>query len=78
MAKRKRSNATRTATSTRAKTSGNITVTGGAGRGATTTVTIKRGKNPHQLLFRTRAAAAKYAKEHGAKRYSIRKLRRGQ
>jgi hypothetical protein len=31
-----------------------------------------------QLLFRTRAAAVKYAKEHGAKRYSIRKLRRGQ
>jgi hypothetical protein len=71
---------TRTATSTKAKTWGNITVTGGAGRGATTTVTVKGGgkkKNPSALLFRTRAAALKYAREHGAKRFSIKKLKRG-
>ena len=29
-----------------------------------------------QILFRTRAAAVKYAKSHGAKRFSVRKLRR--
>jgi hypothetical protein len=70
---------TRTSTSTKAKTTGNITVTGGAGRGATTSVTIVRGKkkNPAALLFRTRKAALKYAREHGAKRFSIKKLKRG-
>jgi hypothetical protein len=71
---------TRTATSTKAKTWGNITVTGGAGRGATTTVTVKGGgkkKNPSALLFRTRAAAVRYARAHGAKRYSVKKLKRG-
>jgi hypothetical protein len=36
----------------------------------------RRG-NPRQLLFRTRAAALKYAREHGAKRFSIKKLKRG-
>jgi hypothetical protein len=36
-----------------------------------------RGHNPTQLLFRTRAAALKYAREHGAKRFSIKKLKRG-
>ena len=30
-----------------------------------------------QLLFRTRAAAVKYAREHGAKKFSVRKLKRG-
>jgi hypothetical protein len=35
------------------------------------------GKNPVQLLFKTRAAALKYAREHGAKRFSIKKLKRG-
>lgn len=29
------------------------------------------------LLFRSRAAAVKYAKSHGAKKFSVRKLRRG-
>jgi hypothetical protein len=33
--------------------------------------------NPSQLLFRTRAAALKYAREHGAKKFSIKKLKRG-
>ena len=33
-------------------------------------------KNP-QLLFHTRAAALKYAREHGAKNFSVRKLKRG-
>ena len=40
---------------------------------------MKAKRNPArrgQLLFRTRAAAVKYAKSHGAKRYSVRKLRR--
>jgi len=31
-------------------------------------------RNPIQLLFPTRAAALKYAREHGAKRFSIRKV----
>jgi hypothetical protein len=35
-----------------------------------------KSKNP-TLLFRTRAAALKYAREHGAKRFSIKKLKRG-
>ena len=35
------------------------------------------GKNPVQLLFRSRAAATKYAREHGAKRFSIRKVKAG-
>lgn len=72
---------TRTSTATHAKTWGNITVTGGAGRGATTTVKIagggKKKKNPAGLLFKTRSAALKYAREHGAKRFSIKKLKRG-
>lgn len=33
--------------------------------------------NPRSLLFKTRAAALKYARDHGAKRFSIRKLKRG-
>ncbi len=37
----------------------------------------KLARNPDQLLFRTRAAALKYAREHGAKRFSIKKLKRG-
>ena len=34
-------------------------------------------KNPKQLLFRTKKAAAAYAKAHGAKSFSVRKLKRG-
>jgi hypothetical protein len=35
-------------------------------------------RNPGgSLLFRSRAAALKYAREHGAKRFSIKKLKRG-
>jgi hypothetical protein len=30
-----------------------------------------------QVLFKSRAAAVKYAKAHGAKRYSVKKLARG-
>lgn len=33
--------------------------------------------NPIQLLFSTKAAALKYAREHGAKKFSIRKLKSG-
>jgi hypothetical protein len=37
------------------------------------------GRNPSgSLLFRTRAAALKYAREYGAKKFSIKKLKRGQ
>jgi hypothetical protein len=35
------------------------------------------GVNPVQLLFRTRVAAVKYARSHGAKKFSVRKLKRG-
>ena len=39
---------------------------------------LTKKKNPTgQLLFRTRNAAVKYAREHGAKKYSVRKLKRG-
>lgn len=34
-------------------------------------------RNPKQLLFKSKAAATKYAKAHGAKRFSIKKLKRG-
>jgi hypothetical protein len=34
-------------------------------------------RNPRQLLFKSRAAAVKYAKAHGAKRFSVKKLERG-
>lgn len=41
----------------------------------------KQGTSIHlvngQLLFRTRAAALKYARANGAKKFSIRKLKRG-
>ena len=37
----------------------------------------KRRNNANQLLFSTRAAALKYAREHGAKNFSVRKLKRG-
>jgi hypothetical protein len=37
----------------------------------------KSFKNPRSLLFRSRAAALKYAREHGAKKFSIKKLKRG-
>ena len=38
----------------------------------------KSASNPRgQLLFSTRAAAVKYAREHGAKKFSVRKLKRG-
>ena len=40
-------------------------------------VIAARGKNPVQLLFRTKASALKYAREHGAKRFSIRKMKAG-
>lgn len=33
--------------------------------------------NPTQLLFKTKAAARKYAKDHGAKKYSIKKVKAG-
>ena len=36
-----------------------------------------RSSNPKQLLFRTAKAARAYAKAHGAKRFSIRKLKKG-
>jgi hypothetical protein len=35
-------------------------------------------RNPTQLLFRTKKAARAYAKAHGAKKFSIRKLKKGQ
>ncbi len=38
---------------------------------------VKGRSNPGNLLFRTRAAALKYAREHGAKRFSIRKVKAG-
>ncbi len=34
-------------------------------------------KNPKQMLFKTKAAAVKYARNHGAKKFSVRKLKRG-
>jgi hypothetical protein len=37
----------------------------------------KHRKNPRQLLFRTAKAARAYAKAHGAKKFSVRKLKRG-
>ena len=41
-------------------------------------VRVPYTRNPSGLLlFRTRAAAAKYAREHGAKKFSIKKLKRG-
>lgn len=33
--------------------------------------------NPRQLLFKSKAAALKYAREHGAKRFSIRNVKAG-
>lgn len=38
-----------------------------------------RSQNPSggALLFRTKASALKYAREHGAKRFSIRKVKAG-
>ncbi len=37
----------------------------------------KHRKNPKQLLFRTKAAALAYAKAHGTKKFSVRKLKKG-
>jgi hypothetical protein len=37
----------------------------------------KHRKNPKQMLFRTKKAARAYAKAHGAKKFSIRKLKKG-
>jgi hypothetical protein len=34
-------------------------------------------RNPRQLLFKSKAAAVAYAKSHGAKKFSVRKLKRG-
>ncbi len=34
-------------------------------------------RNPKQMLFRTKKAAQAYAKAHGAKKFSVRKLKRG-
>lgn len=34
-------------------------------------------RNPKQLLFRTRKAAVAFAKKNGARKYSVRKLKRG-
>jgi hypothetical protein len=36
-----------------------------------------RNENPQQLLFKSKAAAVAYAREHGAKRFSVKKLKRG-
>lgn len=36
-----------------------------------------RSRNPRSLVFRTKAAALKYARSHGVKKFSIRKLKRG-
>ncbi len=48
--------------------------TGSGSEGIVATVS----PNPRgSLLFRTRAAALKYAREHGAKKFSIKKLKRG-
>jgi hypothetical protein len=38
---------------------------------------VSKRNNPRPLLFRTRASALKYAREHGAKRFSIRKVKAG-
>jgi hypothetical protein len=38
--------------------------------------TKRNCRNPKQLLFRTKAAAVAYAKAHGAKKFSVRKLKR--
>ena len=38
---------------------------------------IARNPRGGQLLFSSKAAAVKYAREHGAKKYSVRKLKRG-
>ena len=45
-------------------------------RGQNPTRSKRNGRNPKQLLFKSKAAAIKYAREHGAKRFSVRKLRR--
>jgi hypothetical protein len=37
----------------------------------------RRSKNPKQMLFKSKAAAVKYAKAHGAKRFSVKKLKKG-
>ncbi len=37
----------------------------------------RSSKNPKQLLFRTKSAARAYAKAHGVKKFSVRKLKRG-
>ena len=34
-------------------------------------------KNPKQLLFKSKKAAVAYARAKGAKRFSVRKLKRG-
>ena len=34
-------------------------------------------KNPKQLLFKSKKAAQAYARAHGAKKFSVRKLKRG-
>jgi hypothetical protein len=34
-------------------------------------------RNPKQMLFKSKAAAVKYAREHGAKRFSVKKLKKG-
>jgi hypothetical protein len=47
-----------------------------AARNANSGSTASIGMNPRQLLFRTHAAAVKYAREHGARKFSVRKLRR--
>ena len=37
----------------------------------------KNCRNPKQMLFRTRKAAVAFAKKNGARKYSVRKLKRG-
>jgi hypothetical protein len=41
------------------------------------TVWTGNKRNPKQLLFRSRQAALVYARAHGAKKFSIKKLSRG-
>jgi hypothetical protein len=69
----------KTSAITMARAAGGFVVTGnlvkptwiydGSGKG--------RANPGRSMLFKTRAAALKYAREHGAKRFSIQKLTRG-
>ena len=39
--------------------------------------TKRNCRNPKQLLFKSKAAAVAYARAHGAKKFSVKKLKRG-